>query len=168
VPESWKRKIDAFLSAPGRLSILGVGNPEKGDDAAGPTSADRLKDSLGNTLSRDVQIINTGVVPENFTGDIRRFKTDKTLIIDAVICGQTPGTIFIVDPGSIRDDDISSHRMPLSMLDRFLKESIGCDVLIIGIEPEKVDLDIGMSESVKKSISLLIRHIQKKLLNLHI
>jgi hydrogenase 3 maturation protease len=157
--ENWENKISSFLSVADRLVIIGIGNPEKGDDAAGIKCADRLKSILGNDLPHHVKIINAGVMPENFTGDIRRFRAEKILIIDAVIAGHAPGTIFVFDPDQIVNEDVSTHRMPLSMLNRFLKESIGCQVLMIGIEPKEVDLDITVSKSVQNSIELLVNHL---------
>jgi len=157
--EDWKEKVSSFLAPADRLVIIGIGNHEKGDDAAGIYCADRLKNSLGNDLPHHVRIINAGIMPENFTGDIRSFQAKRILIIDAVIAGHAPGTIFTVDPVRIVNEDVSTHRMPLSMLYRFLEESIGCNVLMIGIEPEKVDLDTGISKSVQNSIELIINHL---------
>jgi len=77
-----------------------------------------------------------------------------------VIADHKPGSIFIIDPSKILNEDVSTHRMPLSMLYRFLKESIGCEVMIIGIEPERVYLDIGISKNVKNSIELLANIIK--------
>jgi hydrogenase 3 maturation protease len=148
--------LKEFIAGDDRIVILGIGNIQKGDDAAGAICADSLIRKISKTIPSNIKIINGGVTPENFTGDIRRFKPTRVLIIDAVIAGLKPGTIFIVDPAKILNEDVSTHRMPLSMLCRFLEESIGCRVLIIGIEPEKVELDIPLSKIVQKSISVIV------------
>jgi hydrogenase 3 maturation protease len=157
--EDWREKVSSFLTPADRLVIIGIGNHEKGDDGAGIKCADGLKSLMGNDLPHHVRIINAGVMPENFTGDIRSFQAKRILIIDAVIAGHAPGTIFIIDPDRIVNEDVSTHRMPLSMLYRFLEESIGCHVLMIGIEPEKVDLDTILSKNVQNSISSLVDFI---------
>ena len=157
--EDWNEKVASFLTPADRLVIIGMGNHEKGDDAAGIYCVDRLKSSLGKDLPHHVRIINAGVMPENFTGDIRSFQAKKILIIDAVIAGHAPGTIFAIDPDRIANEDVSTHRMPLSMLYRFLEESLGCNVLMIGIEPENVDLDTKISKNVQSSIELIANQL---------
>jgi hydrogenase 3 maturation protease len=155
----WQNAVLEFIADDDRLVILGIGNIQKGDDAAGVACADSLIGKIGKALPSKIKIINGGETPENCTGDIRRFKPTCILIIDAVIAGYKSGTIFIVDPKKIANTDVSTHRMPLSMLCRFLEESIGCRILIIGIEPEKVGLDIRLSKSVQKSIVVIVDFI---------
>lgn len=150
------RLLKEFITGDDRIVILGIGNIEKGDDAAGALCAVNLIKKFSNTIPDNIKIINGGETPENFTGDIRRFKPTRVLIIDTVIARYKPGTIFIVDPEKIANTDVSTHRMPLSMLCRFLEESIGCRVLIIGIEPERVELDILLSKIVQKSIIVIV------------
>jgi hydrogenase 3 maturation protease len=151
----WQDAIIEFIAGENRIAILGIGNVRKGDDAAGPLCADLLIKRFVNKIPVHIQIINTGEIPENFTGDIRRFNPKRVLIIDAVIAGNKPGTIFIVNPEKIDNTDVSTHRMSLTMFCRFLEESIGCRTLIIGIEPERVDLDTKVSKNVQNSIEYL-------------
>lgn len=136
-----------------------MGNPEKGDDAAGPLCAELIKSRLDSCLPQHVRIINAGIMPENYTGDIRKSRASHVLIIDAVIAGKKPGSIFIVDPKKIIDEDVSTHRMPLSMLVKFLIENIGTKVLILGIEPGIVDLDTPISKIIIKSVNYLADQI---------
>ena len=158
---NWQNAVTDLISGKDRIVILGIGNIRKGDDAAGAVCADSLVNKLGKSIPPHVKIINGGETPENYTGDIRRFKPARVIMIDAVIAGNEPGTIFIADPKKIENTDVSTHRMSLSMLYRFLEESIGSQVLMIGIEPERVDLDMDISKSVQNSIELLVNHLIK-------
>lgn len=156
---NWQKTVKEFIAGEDRIVILGIGNIQKGDDAAGSVCARNLIKKIGNALPGNLKIIDGGEIPENFTGDIRQFNPSRVLIIDAVIAGHEPGTIFIADPKMIENTDVSTHRMPLSMLCRFMEESIGCKVIIIGIEAKEVDLDITVSKSVQNSTELLINHL---------
>lgn len=150
-----QKEIRSFIAAADRLIILGIGNPEKGDDALGPFCTDLIKASLDKDLPHHVKIINAGVMPENHTGDIRKFQASHVLMIDAVIYGKTPGSIFKVNPERIGNEDISTHRMPLSMLASFINDNIGAHVIIIGIEPKTIDFDTKISKIVCKSVKIL-------------
>jgi len=155
----WIDELTEFFSGRDKTVILGVGNIQKGDDAAGALCAEALIKKFGNTILGNIKIINGAETPENFTGEIRRFKPSHVLIIDTVIADQKPGSIFIVDQQRIDNTDVSTHRMSLFMLCRFLEESIGCRVLIIGIEPKKVDFDTMLSKNVQNSIGSLVDFI---------
>ncbi len=157
--EALKKEIRSFIAAADRLVILGIGNPEKGDDGLGPLCTDLIQASLGNDLIDRVKIINAGVMPENYTGEIRKFKASHVLVIDAVIAGEKTGAIFKVDPDLVTDEDISTHRMPLKMLTRFFIENIGTKVLVIGIEPKTIDFDSEISKIVYKSTEILANDI---------
>ncbi len=154
-----QKETRAYISSAERLVILGIGNPDKGDDAAGPLCADLIKACLDKDLPPHVRVINAGVMPENYTGDIRKFQASHVLIIDAVIGGKKPGTIFKVDPKGIINEDVSTHRMSLSMLTLFINDNIGANVFIIGIEPKVIYFDTPISKIVYKSIKTLVQNI---------
>ena len=154
-----KKEIRAFIAAADRLVVLGIGNPDKGDDAVGPLCVDLIKAGLDKDLPSHVKIINAGVMPENYTGEIRKFKTSHVLIIDAVISSNKPGSIFKVVPEHITNDDISTHRMPLNMLALFINKNIGSNILIIGIEPGIIDFDTPISKIASLSLNTLTKYI---------
>ena len=68
--------------------IMCIGNREGGDDAIGPYIADKLKDS-------DINVIDCGTVPENYTGIVKKYNPDKLVIIDAADIGLKSGEFRI-------------------------------------------------------------------------
>ena len=151
----WRKGVSRELAAAKRLFVLGVGNLQRGDDAAGSLFIRRLEGELARRKSRlaapaagpsasradlkksslvDLQVLDGGAAPENVTGVIRGFRPTHVLIVDAAAGGHRPGTIFIMDRDKIREDDISTHRLPLFHLARYLEEDIGCRVILLGIE----------------------------------
>jgi hydrogenase 3 maturation protease len=149
---SWSSELKKFLKIKNKILILGVGNMQKGDDAAGALCAERIGRQLKKKRRTGVMVINAGEVPENYTGAIREFRPTHMVIIDACYFGKKAGAISIIDPHSISNGDVSTHRMPLSMLVRFLEETIGGKAMIIGIEPKTVDLNVPLSPVMNRAV----------------
>lgn len=174
----WRARLERELRGARRVFVLGVGNCDRGDDGAGSVLARRLRKKLeaasgqGEDLAaaaspagppraakgrrRDaVQVLDGGEVPESATGAIRRFKPTHVLVIDAAAGGHEPGTIFFIDKTRIFDGDLTTHRIPLSHLVRYLEETIGCRVILLGIEPGDTRRGGPMSPAVRKSAEIL-------------
>jgi hydrogenase 3 maturation protease len=109
----------------------------------------------GGSAAPIVQVLDGGDAPENATGAIRRFRPTHVLIIDAAAGGREPGSIFFISRKKIPDEDISTHRIPLSRLVRYLEESIGCRVLVVGIEPRDTAWGKPPSPAARKAAAEL-------------
>jgi len=71
----------------GGVLIIGLGNPDRGDDAAGRAVAARLKMSV----PRDMRVIECG---GEATALLARLgEADEVILIDAAISGAAPGTV---------------------------------------------------------------------------
>jgi len=132
---AWKARLARELGWPERLAVLGVGNMSRGDDGAGVLCAEALGRLAGPSANRRLKVFAAHEAPENFTGAVRDFGPSHVLVIDAAAGGYAPGTVFSVDPASIVDEDISTHRTPLSRLAAYLEKTLGCRVVVVGIEP---------------------------------
>lgn len=151
----WQKKLKQKLIGAERIVILGIGNTQKGDDAVGPFCIASLACLLEKGWSKNTILINGGEVPENYTGEIRKFQPTHIIIIDACSAKKKPGTIFLVDKNKINNENVSTHRMPLSMLVKFLEETIGCKVIIIGIEPKSLSWTEPLSKPVLNAVTIL-------------
>ena len=187
--KDWRTRLARELRAARRLTVLGVGNPDRGDDGAGSRCVRRLARALGHSRffscqdvgpegtkssanpirlicrprsagtggtkepgkPAGIQVLDGREVPESETGPIRRFRPSHVLIVDAVLAGNPPGTVFFVDPGSIAEDDLSTHRIPLSRLVRYLEETVGCRVFLLGIEPKNLGPGKGLTRPVSQA-----------------
>jgi hydrogenase 3 maturation protease len=136
--------------------MLGVGNRRRGDDAAGSLCVRLLKKQMAKKgAAREVRVLDARETPESATGLIREFRPTHVLIIDAAAGGHQPGTVFLIDKRKIAQEDISTHRIPLAHLVRYLEVSIGCRVILIGIEPEEVGWGKPVSAPVRKAAARL-------------
>lgn len=148
-----------------RICILGVGNIQKRDDGVGSRVIKFLEKKIEKVKLHNIKLIDCGETPENFTGEIRKFMPDLTIIIDACISGKKPGEIFIVNLEKIADEDISTHRLPLSMFVKFLEETVPTKVIVIGIEPKNLDFGDNISTEVSQAIENLALLLSESLNN---
>ncbi len=156
--EDWESPLEREVVKPGRLAILGVGNLDKADDAAGSLCVALIRTNF-HGVRPDLLVLQGGASPENETGRLREFQPTEVVIIDAALGGHPPGTVFIVDARDISQDDLSTHHMPLSLLIRYLEASLECRVLCVGIEPQSVDARDPVSAPVKRSVAYLAEKI---------
>ena len=135
--------------------IVCIGNPDGGDDAVGPYIAEKMS---SETMKKkiDGEILDVGIVPENFTGVIKEKNPETLILIDAVDMNLSPGDIRIIPPDSIGVMHVSTHGIPLSVYIQYLHQYIK-NITLIGIQPER--LQGKMSESAIKSCHQLITMI---------
>jgi hydrogenase 3 maturation protease len=161
--QPWRARLARELRAAGRLFVLGVGNRDRADDGAGSLCARILERKIRDRrrASSIIQALDGGEAPENATGAIRRFRPTHVLIIDAAAGGHEPGSIFFISRKQILDEDLSTHRIPLSRLAHYLEKSIGCRVLVVGIEPLDTAWGRPMSPAARKAAATLAESIAR-------
>ena len=109
----------------------------------------------------EVQVLDAVESPENATGLIREFRPTHVLIVDAALGGFEAGTIFIINRKKIAQEEISTHRIPLVHLVRYLEESIGCRVILVGIKPQEIAWGKPVSPAVKAGVARLAAWLAK-------
>jgi hydrogenase maturation protease len=103
---------DAMAASPGKTVVIGIGNPDRRDDAAGRLVARRLRDRLDDStevLEHDGEMTSLLSILENVT---------HAVLIDACVSGAPAGTIHLFDAaaGPLPHDtfDMSSHGLGLA------------------------------------------------------
>jgi len=164
----WKKAFEAGRARAERIVILGIGHEWRGDDAAGLLFARDLEKRIaspGTSASKDGKawlVMEGAEAPENQTGRIRAFRPDLIVLVDAARGGRTPGKVYLIDKDLIAEEDLSSHRIPLSFLVRFLEDSIGALVMFIGIEPESMAWQAPLSPAVRKTVAELVEYFARQ------
>lgn len=151
---NWKRSLRRTLSPrpdgrPPRLVVVGVGQPLRGDDGAGPAVAQQLAALAGASLL----VVNAGHAPENCLGSIVRFRPDAILFIDAARGGHAPGTLTWLRPDEADSRGGSTHALSLAMLAGYLSAETGAAVHVLGIEPDGLDFGEGLSPAVAAAVA---------------
>jgi len=151
--------LKKFLKNHGKIVILGIGNEIKGDDAIGPNTAWKLGELFKK--NDDVFVFDGGTVPENYTGLIRKENPTHIILVDAVEIKKEPGYIKVVQKEDISNYNLSTHAMPVSFLIMFMEATIDADIILIGIQPKKMDPGDGISKEVEKSIGIVVNTLFK-------
>jgi hydrogenase 3 maturation protease len=133
----------------GKVVIVGVGNILRGDDGLGPVFVEGLKNKV------DAPCINAGNAFENYLGVIMRERPETVLLVDAVHLDMNPGDFAIVDPSRIEHGGLSTHDISPSLFLNFLVEEIQCNVFLLGVQPERITLGTGISQTVRETLKIL-------------
>jgi hydrogenase 3 maturation protease len=146
---SWRKLAIQTLSclAPtDQITIIGVGTELRGDDAVGVEIARRLRRRISNP---NCQVIEAGPAPENFTSTLRQRRPKLVLIIDAAQMEAPPGTVRWLTPAELAELPAATHALPLDLFARFIQQELGCQVALIGIQPQQTDFQAPLTKAVQ-------------------
>ncbi len=134
--------------------LLGVGNELNGDDAVGCFIAD-------NFIARNWLCVNTGTVPENFVGTVRKEKPSLLVIVDAAELGLKPGQFRELRKEQANSVFYSTHSLPLS---EFISQVEGFveKIILIGIQPLSTQQFSGLSSEVKQAAKKIMALLKRE------
>jgi len=141
------------------LKVIGLGNILRGDDGIGPVIIQELE-KLDPLLP--MRLVDAG--SDAFTILDHLLQSEPVLIIDCARMGKKPGTVQKI---LTKDNEIPPANLDLSLHGYSLAEvwqvarSMGVenDLSVIGVEPDSIDFDSGLSEVVKKSIPTILQMV---------
>lgn len=140
-------------SADGATLYIGIGNSQRGDDRAGLYICELIE-------AKDrIAVLHAGEYPEEAYDEALKIKPVKAVFMDAADMGLPAGTMQILYEDTISERTMTSHKMPVPLISRLIREETGADVVILGIQPACVDFDSPMSGSVRESCETAARMI---------
>jgi hydrogenase 3 maturation protease len=145
---TWETELKQWLQKCSKLAVLGIGNPLRGDDALG---LEVLK-FLHGKVPRSVRLIDCGTMPENLTREVKRFRPSHVLLVDAASFDAKPGVVKLVSPEDIGGVAVSTHALPLSMFAEVVQKSVKAKVLLLGVQPKKVEFVEGLTSELEKAV----------------
>ncbi len=135
-----------------RTLIVGIGNILKADDGAGPLVCEQLERAKVNA-----DLLDAGIVPENYIQPIIKKAPQNLLVIDAIDFGASPGTIKIFQPEQLNSHTISTHILSPRLFVDMVCQNIKLNVYFIGIQPAQIQLGQSISPPVSQAIQELCR-----------
>jgi hydrogenase 3 maturation protease len=149
-----KTQLKNKLKGAERIAVLGIGSALRGDDAAGPLVIKQLKANHKTAKKRPaLKLFACETTPENFTGEIKRFKPTHIVIVDAVDMGKGAGSVRIIGPEKESTNaSFSTHGLPIKIFIDYLCRSFSCRIITIGIQPESIEFGSLLSVRVSKAI----------------
>ena len=150
-----------MLAGAARVAVIGVGSDLRGDDVAGVLVARRLRAWAARTGNERLAAFVGGAAPENFTGEIVKFRPDVTVLVDAAHLGREPGAVEVIPPDRIAGLAFSTHMLPAPIFLDYLHKSIGCRSLVIGIDIVQKEVLAPVSPPVERAVRRLVRALQR-------
>jgi hydrogenase maturation protease len=144
--------------------VLGVGNPLRGDDGAGPAVVEWLR---GQGAPDGVALIDGGTAGLDLVTALAGYR--RALIVDAAAIGRAPGEWLRFTVDALRPADggptLSLHEAGLGDALR-LAEALGVlpeQVAIYGVQPARVDWSPGLSDEVQCAVPSVGRALLQEL-----
>lgn len=144
--------------------VLGCGNILFGDDGFGPAVIEHL--SGRSDLPGDVCLLDVGTSAREILFDIALSdnRPRRIIVVDAMDCGQEPGTVLEVDLDAIPEnkrDDFSMHQAPTSNLLRELRDFCGTEVVLIVCQPASIpdEVEPGLSALARGAVARAARAV---------
>lgn len=145
--------LSELLTQPDRrILFIGIGNVLKHDDGIGVYISSRLKESM------NVSVLTVEVSIENYIGKINSIDHDILVLIDCADMKKKPGSYEMLPVNRIMDMTFNTHNISLKKLSEFFRK----EVLILGVQPEKVTFGEGLSDSVKATGNMIIELINNQ------
>ncbi|HOW65661.1 MAG TPA: hydrogenase maturation protease [Candidatus Paceibacterota bacterium] len=151
----------------GRICVVGLGNPEHGDDGlglwlAGQVAA-RLPSPAADPLIRrhrqppPLSVILAGLELERHLIPLIEGRFDRVLLIDAVDSGASPGSVVLLAAHEIkaRFPQVSTHRISLGLLAQWLEMNGVPQVWLLGIQPGSLRPGHACHPAVEQSRNLV-------------
>jgi len=133
----------------GTVVVMGIGNPCRGDDAAGGLVARKISEVPG------VRVIDAQDVPENYLTQVAKERPDTVVLIDSVDLQSTSGSVALLDENQTATYWPSTHRVPISLLMNYLKRETYASVLLIAIQPHETAFSQSMTAAVSSSVEAI-------------
>lgn len=153
----WRWTLSDFLeilpAKDGTTLYIGIGNRLRGDDYAGLFVSEQIN-ACGN-----ISVLLAGDNPEDAYDEALKLKPAKAVFIDAAEMGLPAGTLQVLYEDTLSERSMTTHKMPVPLISRLIREETGADVVILGIQPACVDFNAPMTESVKFSCETAARII---------
>ena len=133
----------------GKVCVVGVGNPERADDGVGTFVAERL-------VERGMEgVIVAGTTPERWMTTLVAGEYDTILFVDAVALEAEPGSAVLMDAAEIEAHfpQVSTHRISLGTLARVIGREAGARVLLLGVRPQSLAEERGLTGAVRETAS---------------
>ena len=143
------------------MKIFAVGNSFYGDDGVGSVVLDRIgKENLfPGAETFDAHTDALSLIDRLAPGQLN-------VVIDAAEMGLKPGQVAGFGPGEvklkIRSDHLSMHGFGLAEAFSLAGQlgTLPDRVLIIGVEPQRIEINCGLSDAVAEAVPQVIAIIQ--------
>jgi hydrogenase maturation protease len=142
------------------LLVIGIGNPLLSDDGVGLQLLEKIEDKIENN---SVEFIDGGTQGIALLGRLEN--RQAIIFLDAVSLDAQPGTVHFLSKDEVLSIDSKQTTAHEGNATQILKTALLTgdlpdNIFVIGIEPEKLKTDIGLSETVANSLPKALELIE--------
>lgn len=153
------QQLAAIIKKTPKIAFLGVGSPLRADDNVGNRIVATLETKLKAGLDQEFQFYQGESAPENFTGAIRDFSPEYLILFDAAELGKPPGTFSIISAEQIEGISFASHVLPLKIICNYISATVGCQIIMVGIQPQSLEFGESLSALVMEAIDKFVAEL---------
>jgi len=143
----------------GKVAVVGTGNILMLDEGVGVHVIDQLR---RKGVPPDVELFDAGVAIADVMDDLSQF--DRVIIVDATRGGEEPGAIYKYRLEDLNMEDFrnrhltSAHEITLveTLMLNKLTDNLPEDILLIGVEPARMEAGIGLSEILEGKMDAIV------------
>ncbi|MBI2389156.1 MAG: hydrogenase maturation protease [Deltaproteobacteria bacterium] len=150
------------MSGDPKVVVLGVGNLLMADEGVGV----RCAQAVERVVPPHVRVIDGGTSTHELLEDLEDL--DLLIIVDAVASGRAPGAIVRLEDGSIPSafsNKLSPHQHGINDLLATLRllGRAPRRVVLLGVEPKRVALDLELSPEIAAALPALIARVVREI-----
>jgi hydrogenase maturation protease len=145
------------------ILVLGVGNPLLGDEGLGLQAIHDLERTY--QFPPEVRFLDGGTAGLSLLPEVTA--AERLLVVDALETGAVPGTVVSLDESAFS----GARRSPMGPHEIGVQELLAAarfhggpkETVLLGIVPERMELGVGLSSSVAKSLPDLMAAVMDRL-----
>lgn len=134
-----------------RKLFVGIGNVLKNDDGIGVFISNQINETS------EIQKLTVEVSIENYIGKINSLKPDVLILVDCVDFGKHAGYCELLPVEKIKDFTFNTHNISLKRV----SELFEMPVMVLGIQPKKVDFGDAFTDDVFQTAEKVINIINQ-------
>jgi hydrogenase 3 maturation protease len=101
-------------------------------------------------------VYDCGTSPENYLGKVIKDAPATVVLIDAVDFAGEPGEIRELFPEHMQAGNLfATHNASLGLAANYLQNNLKADIIIVAIQPKRLDFDDKLSPEVEDSVGRL-------------
>lgn len=144
--------------------VVGLGNPLMGDDGVGVAALELLRTEWD--LPTDIELVDGGTWGMNLLPLVESSR--HVVLIDAIRSGVAPGTLTVLERHELPryfSLKLSPHQIDLREVLALaeLRGMLPDDLVAIGIEPDRVEMEMSLSPRVSAGLAKMVDLVVEKL-----
>jgi hydrogenase maturation protease len=145
--------------------VIGLGSPLMGDDGLGLLALEMLR--RDRAFDPPPLLVDGGTWGMNLLPVIEG--AERLLLVDAIRAGARPGEVVVIERQALPRGlgiKLSPHQIDLQEVLALaeLRGTLPREAVAIGLEPERVELGVGVSRAVEDGLDALLERIVARLL----